>query len=71
MSRCADIVGISVVVLGALLAGLAVETKERANRLQLDGFHGVVRMASSIVTGLFPHTEHQECGHFPNRHHVY
>ena len=36
--RYADIVGISVVVLGELLAGFAVGTKERTNRRELDAF---------------------------------
>ena len=36
--RYAEIVGISVVVLGELLAGFAVGTKERTNRHELDAF---------------------------------
>jgi len=36
--RYANIVGISVVVLGELLAGFAVGTKERTNRRELDAF---------------------------------
>lgn len=36
--RYADIVGIGVVVLGELLAGFAVGTKERTNRRELDAF---------------------------------
>ena len=36
--RYADIVGTSVVVLGELLAGFAVWTKERSNRRELDAF---------------------------------
>ena len=36
--RYTDIVRISVVVLGELLAGFAVGTKERTNRRELDAF---------------------------------
>ena len=36
--RYADIIGISVVVLGELLAGFAVGTKERINRRELNAF---------------------------------
>ena len=36
--RNADLVGVSVVVLGELLAGFAVGTKERRNRQELDAF---------------------------------
>ncbi len=36
--RYAEIVGISVVVLGELLAGFAVGTKEQTNRHELDAF---------------------------------
>lgn len=36
MIRFADIVGVSVIVLGELLAGFAVGTRERTNRRELD-----------------------------------